>query len=227
MITLRKWSAMLLLCLSFDLVSLSQAQEQNSEQIPGMNDMMNMMNQMMQVAPMQAAPGTSQSAPNSGQMPMPMPMPGWMLSPSPQQNPFAAPFGSMTNPMAMTNPMMMMGNPMMAAPMGMMSGAMGNPFVPFMTPQNWVNPNAYMAFMNPNTYTAMMNPMSYMAFMNPGTYGQLMNPYSYMAFMNPQTYGPMMNPNVYAQMMMQMLSMFHSNPTTQQNFWDQWMKLGK
>lgn len=141
-----------------------------------------------------AAPGAPPGAP--------------MTAPAPPMT--AMPWGAMSNPMAwgaspmmgMMNPLMMapmmmapmgMMAPMMAgmapmmggsmAPMGMMGGAVANPMAAFTTPGNWVNPQSYLAFLQPGAWGAMMNPYSYLAFMNPSTYLPLMDPYSYMSML--------------------------------------------
>jgi len=56
---------------------------------------------------------------------------------------------------SMMNPMMFM---MPISGMSAMTGGMGNPIIPMMNPSNWMNPNAYMAFMNPNACSAMRMP---------------------------------------------------------------------
>ena len=118
----------------------------------------------------------------------------------------AMPWGAMSNPMAWAqSPMMWMMNPLMMSPMmmapmamtpmtagmmapmgmmaptGMMGGAFANPMLAFTTPGNWVNPQSYLAFLQPGAWAAMMNPYSYLAFMNPSTYLPLMDPYSHMS----------------------------------------------
>ena len=191
----------LVLLLGVSKIGIAEEKDMTTA-IPGMEGWMKMMGQMTQgIQPDSNASVQNPMAHHSQYM----------------QNPMMG----MMNPMAMMNPMMMMN------PMAMMGGG-NNPFVPFMTPQNWVNPNAYMAFMNPNSYMAMMNPMTYMAFMNPAMYMQLMNPASYMAFMNPSTYAPMMNPNTYLQMLNQMLMMSHmGDENVQNNFMQQWLEMGQ
>lgn len=130
-----------------------------------------------------------------------------------QTNNNQAAYSNMTNPMAW---MTMPGN----VPSGMPMNPGGNPIYPMMVPGNWVNPNAYMAFMNPQSWGAMMNPMSYMGLMNPGAYSQMMNPAAYMAFMNPNTYAQAMDPNSYMAGMMQMFTLIQNEENVPTDFFE-------